>query len=228
MIIVALKALNARLQQWTRQRLPSDFWLRWPPRLVSGVLLVLIAMLLWQSTRIWRLDKQTGALAKPTTSSSPKPEQGPLSALVAAHLFGVPKTADKTPATLTPSEWSLIGLVVSADPKLSVADMVVNGRERLIHVGERLTDGSRVQAINATAVVLSTDGMERQITYALRPAPVNDRFPLLPIAQLGSGLSVKAPRATTMARTTPTQTLTDLRRSALAIWAKRFRHATHP
>lgn len=181
-------------------------------------------MSLWQSMRVWQRATYVIPIARVPAAPNPKAQEDYLPRLLDAHLFGMAKTAAPTPAASPQYTWSLIGLVTSTDPKLSIADIVINGQEHLIHVGDRLTDGSRVQAINATSVVLDADGNESLITYALRPAPTDAHFATFPIKDFGSAVIVWAPKASTKSRVTPANTLVTLRRNALAIWKKRFHH----
>lgn len=225
MRVAALKNMSNRLQNWARVRLPHDFWQRWPPHIVSGILLILIAAVLWQYVGVWR-ETATVNLTKTAGASlhrSVPPD--PLSKILSAHLFGVANSTIPPPTVSPSSTWSLIGLVNSTDPTLSIADVVINGQEHLIHIGDRLPDGSRVRAITESSVTLDMNGSESLITYALRPAPIDVHFTTLPTKNFGSVLIVQAPKATMRSRTTSTITLTALRRNALAIWKKRFHHA---
>ena len=212
------------LKKWARAWLPYDFWLRWPPRITSGVLLVLIGMLLWQSTRIWKQDARADALVRPQTAPRLKMREEDLTKLLNAHLFGLAKSAVPLRAASPRNSWSLIGLAVSTDPKLSIADIVINGQEHLIHVGDRLADGSLVEAIHANSVVANTGNNESLITYALRPAPTNARFATLSVTDQGSSLLVQAPKVIMKSQTISIKSLTVLRQKALAIWQKRFHH----
>lgn len=206
-------------------RLPHDFWQRWPPHIVSGVLLILIAAALWQYVGVWR---ETTTVNRTRTHGASLHDLAPIDLLpkiLSAHLFGSANSTVPLPIVSPRSTWSLIGLVNSSDSTLSIADVVIDGQEHLIHIGDRLPDGSRVRAITESSVILDMNGSESLITYALRPAPTDNHFATLPVKNSGLVSIVLAPKATTRTRSTSTITLTALRRNALVIWKKRFHHS---
>lgn len=202
---------------------------RWPPRLVSVALLVLIGIVSWNGITGWRVaqtDMVVPAVQKAMPSSD-KYQTDLVDRLINTHLFGT-VAPHATPSVALPSNWQVIGVVAAADPAASVADIKVHNSEHLWHVGDHLPDGSVLKTITFNSVTLNRNGNLRILPFELRPAADDAHFATLPVAYAPGGGKIafapSAPVAKAVAVPAYNQMAT-LRAAALRVWAARTHHA---
>lgn len=213
--------------------LPYDWTWRWPPRFVSGFLLVLIALVIVQGVHDARHPPGMGLtpniIAVGVNSAMPPPVAVSLAALVNAHLFGQQVRTASVPM-MAPPDWQVVGIVVGVTPDESVADLAVNGGEHLLRIGDRLPDGSVMAVIQASSVTLERNGTPVLVHFDLQPAPLNAGFKTLPIVRSSAGqATILAARVLPRAKSpTPVpmfSQLATLRAVALRQFAARAHHA---
>lgn len=217
------------MQRWvttTRNWYQLHQFSRWPPRIASVVLVMLIGWVIWNGIANWRASKSRAVDASPALMAKAAARHTETSAahrLIAAHLFG--KAVTQVAFSVAPSQdWQVIGVVAASDPKTSVADISINGSEHLWHVGDRLPDGSMVKAIVPTGVTVGRDGHLQLMPFALRPAADDEHFATLAFTETASGTAIIAMRSPTAAkvRNPPAlNSLASLRAAALRVWAAR-------
>ncbi|HKU17694.1 MAG TPA: type II secretion system protein N [Candidatus Saccharimonadales bacterium] len=205
-----------------------DEFLRWPPRVVSVVLLVLIGLTIWRTVSGWHAAKIVSTASAPsfvTTSVAVKSGDS-AGRLVASHLFGI-ATIRAVPSSAPPLDWKVVGVVAAADPKVSVADISINDNEHLWHVGDRLPDGSTIVAIASNSVTLNRNGAVLLLPFELRPAAMDARYPTIAVAKttnVNATRNIAAPQASPTTVRPAVKSLATLRAAALRVWAARSRH----
>lgn len=191
------------------------------PRLIAGLLVVLLAFLGWQAQTSMRA--LTSHVPSVDAENSPSiSRQISTDDIADAHLFGLAAAADGSPATgHPPSSWHVIGVVVSDSPQESMADIDIDGQEHVWHVGDRLPDGSTLAEIDEDGVKIT--GSDTVLPFELHPASLDGRFAgdansldaVTPLAQPGTGASLS-------------DRMSALRTAGVAIWLQRVQQSQRP
>ncbi len=229
------RSVSVAWYAYIRRRLPDDWALRWPPRVVSGVLLALIALVIALGVREVRRPQGIGVrvtIPVVGTVATRPAAAASVSALVKEHLFGVPAQTVPVPVAVL-QNLKVVGIVTGATPAESSVDLVMNGTEHLWRAGDTLPDGSVITAIQNDSVTLQRgNGTRSTLPFDLRPAPLNGVFKTLPIVRSQSGdeaiVAAQGPARTKPPSQLPVaKELTVLRAIALRKFAAHTHHM-HP
>jgi hypothetical protein len=153
------KVLHQSLQLKTRRYL-FDF-LVWtnPSHIISGVLGITAALILWSMLP----HKPQTAKEVQTVAYEPQQDPAVMAQRVAmVHLFGQDVTAAPAAAQVT-ANISVEGVIYSEDKDSALAVLKVNDKSDVYKVGDTLSDGEKLLAIAPTAVQLGSSGTPRVI-----------------------------------------------------------------
>jgi type II secretory pathway component PulC len=88
----------------------------------------------------------------------------------AGRIFGVVPVTNTDVVTSAGTSLELQGVLVAGDPAQSIADMLTDGKEVVLTVGDSLADGEKLERVDSTSVTLSRSGVERRITLQIQGA----------------------------------------------------------
>ncbi|MGH7241303.1 MAG: type II secretion system protein N [Candidatus Saccharimonadales bacterium] len=131
---------------------------------IEGALGVLIILLL---ASYWRPQTHAAAAIVPPASAKNTvvAPADMANTIVTAHLFG--QAPARTPAlSSTTQSITVDGIVYAPQPQDSVALLTLDGKADLYKVGELLTDGEKIIAIDASDVQLAANGVIRRVALA--------------------------------------------------------------
>lgn len=146
--------------------------------LPSWVSLLLVVVIAWQLAKlVWMLVPAPAAgdavvtPARVATSSAASDTSTEVSAISAAHIFGIAAAEGETAAEVVPEEFedlrdtnlsnlSLKGTIASYPAELSVAIIADGGnKEEVYMIGSAVTNGAKLHAVYADRVVLNENGV---------------------------------------------------------------------
>lgn len=130
----------------------------YPSYIVSGILAITAAVMLWPMLP----HKQTALSTSNATVATPQPDSIVIAQEVAmAHLFG--QSASSEPSTVPTVAVNIVveGIIYSEDRASALAILKVDDNSAIFRIGDVLPDGEKLLSIAPTAIEIGTQGTPR-------------------------------------------------------------------